>query len=83
MDADALYLGMINGMPIKESPMAMERVPAKKHRVSIGMKKSYHHRIQKKWNKRYGYTYQPCAYILNNQVIVAHPDVIKALRQTR
>lgn len=32
-------------------------VPRKKHKVKKWMRESYHKRIQKKWNKRYGFKY--------------------------
>jgi predicted restriction endonuclease len=31
--------------------------PVKRHIKRSGMRKSYHLRIQKKWNKRFGFTY--------------------------
>lgn len=41
-------------------------------------KLSYHKRIQKKWIKRFGMVQEPCAYEINNKLIV-HPVIHKKL----
>ena len=52
------------GMKVIESPYA--RLPTKKHKKRKWMSESYHRRIQKKWNKRFGYS--PAIFLLNTDV---------------
>lgn len=49
------------GMRVIESPHA--RMPAKVHKRRGGMSEAYHRRIQKKWNKRFGYV--PAAFFID------------------
>lgn len=49
------------GMRVIESPYA--RMPAKAHKRRRGMSEAYHRRIQKKWNKRFGYV--PAAFFID------------------
>lgn len=45
-------------------------VPAKRHSKSVnGGKRSYHRRIQKKWNKRYGLKPFNGVYMINTEVL--------------
>lgn len=53
------------GMRVIESVFA--RAPARRHKKRRGMSEAYHRRIQKKWNKRFGYV--PAALLLNTAVL--------------
>lgn len=44
------------------------------------MSENYHKRIQKKWDKRYGFDFVPSAY-RTPYGIVAHPDIVKQLKE--
>jgi len=49
------------GMRVFQSPLA--KAPARKHKKRAWMSANYHKRIQKKWNKRFGFV--QCAYVFN------------------
>lgn len=96
---------MFNGLRVIESPHAVVSTPVRKHKLTKSqlthLEKhmfkgiTYHDRIQKKWNKRFGFKSVPGCFIvdpsklgvygsmhspnMNDKVIVAHPTVIKAL----
>lgn len=66
------------GMEIIFSPNALEKTntPRRKHKWT-GRKTStgqYHWRIQKKWNKRFGFEMLPCIY-QTRQGFIAHPSL--------
>lgn len=55
------------GIPVIESPWAYTREPAR-------VCKSGNKRIQKKWNKRYGFVNKPAVFFINNgQTILVSP----------
>lgn len=56
---------LVYGMKVFESSFA--KLPAKRHKKRRWMAESYHRRIQKKWNKRWGYV--PAAFMLNMNAI--------------
>lgn len=72
--------GTLGGVRVYSSPLAMTAVPRRKHIKSRSMSESYHRRIQKKWNKRYGLDYEPCAYMTADAVFV-HPALMEQLRK--
>ena len=94
---------MFNGMRVVESTMAIVSSPMRAHKLTRSQLKhlekhmfkgiTYHDRIQKKWNKRFGFKQVPGCFIvdtsnltfgnLNNgeKVILAHPTVVGALRE--
>lgn len=95
--------GRFNGMRVIESIYATETVPVRKHKLTRSqithLQKhmfkgiTYHDRIQKKWNKRFGFKQVPGMMIVDpkamgfmdigrseSKVIIAHPTVIEALK---
>lgn len=56
---------LFGGMRVIESPLA--RMPARVHKKRRWMSEAYHSRIQKKWNKRFGYV--PAAFLMNTDVL--------------
>jgi hypothetical protein len=54
------------GMRVFESPLA--RMPARVHKRRRGMSEAYHRRVQKKWNKRFGYV--PAAFFVDSRKIL-------------
>lgn len=73
-------LPALGGIKIITSPLATERVgPRKVHYHKLGMKMSYHNRIQKKWIKRFGWENKPCMY-KTPMGIVCHPALIDDLK---
>jgi hypothetical protein len=56
---------MFAGMRVIESPDA--KMPARVHKRRSGMSEAYHRRVQKKWNKRFGYV--PAAFLLNTDML--------------
>lgn len=67
-------------MKIVQSVLAVEQVSAKIHKQSRSMSNSYHKRVQKKWDKRFGYIFVPSAYVTSD-AIIAHPEVAKRLKE--
>lgn len=70
---------------LQVSAYAGTRVPRVAH--ARGRKPSYHARIQKKWNKRFGFTFIPGAFVLgplpsmgNETVLIVHPTLERAYR---
>lgn len=53
-----------------------KRIHTKKQHDRSG---KYHERIQKKWNKRFGYVMQPCIFKLNDKYFI-HPSIMAELR---
>lgn len=76
------------GVEIRESPLAVQRVPKRVHRHRRTQTLRYHQRIQKKWARRWGYEHKPSAYVINTAyltghgrpVLVCHPEVAKKLK---
>lgn len=57
---------LFNGIQLKESPFPLEKdVPIKLHKHKHNQTKSYHLRIQKKWNKRFGMKKERYALMMN------------------
>lgn len=73
--------GLIGGVRVYSTPLAMTAVPRRKHIKSRSMSESYHRRVQKKWNKRYGLDYEPGAFMTADAVF-AHPTIVEQLRRT-
>jgi hypothetical protein len=70
------------GVNIIESDLALEKTnePTRKHELKNWMSGTYHNRIQKKWNKRFGFVMKPCIYKTRNGFI-AHPSVAAQIRK--
>jgi len=97
-------LAMLNGMRVVESPMAMTSEPVRKHKLTRAQLKhlekhmpkgiTYHDRIQKKWNKRFGFKQVPGFFIVDTsklsfdnlmnddgeKVLLVHPTIMKTLQ---
>lgn len=57
-----------------------DRVPVRKHKLKRWMTKSnYHQRIQKKWNKRFGFKDQR-SFLFSNGIVYAHPENIEFIK---
>lgn len=69
-----------NGMMVSQSHLAMTETPVKEHVKTRSMSDTYHKRVQKKWNKRYGMKYVPGAFQVGNRVIV-HPSFYEQLKE--
>ncbi|MEY2875905.1 MAG: hypothetical protein RLZZ373_3276 [Pseudomonadota bacterium] len=74
-------------MQVRESPLALQTVPAKRHKKRRNQTDAYHRRVQKKWSERHGTKQVPAAYVLDNSVIggygqtlVAHPSIVARLK---
>ncbi len=68
------------GMAVHESIYAETFAPNRVHVHKDDQRLSYHKRIQKKWNKRFGQHSVPGMYKIGNDILVAHPEIIKKLR---
>jgi len=84
---DLLFCGvnpqLFNGIRVFETPMASEPTtePVKKHKWT-GRKSSTgqrHWRIQKKWNKKYGFVRKACIFKTTRGYFV-HPSLMAELR---
>ncbi len=76
---------LFGGMEVRTSHIVKPiRVPVRKHKLRRNQKRSYHARIQKKWNKRFG-TFMSAQAIVMNGVIFVHPQdfdrVCQAIRK--
>lgn len=70
------------GMKIVESILAVSQDPVKVHIAKSWMSSQYHNRIQKKWNKRYGYNVKPCMIVMKDiNTVAVHPDLMPTLLQ--
>lgn len=74
-------------LQVRESPMALQAVPVKRHKKRRHQTEAYHRRVQKKWAKRHGMKQVPAAYMIDNSVIggygqtlVAHPSIVARLK---
>jgi len=72
---------VIDGMRIIESLQAVERTdkPIRVHEMKRWMRPNYHQRIQKKWNKRFGFVMKPMAYKVGGMGFVCHPTIVAKL----
>lgn len=70
------------GIPIIENANCIEETqqPKKLHKRRNWMTDNYHSRIQKKWNKRFGFVWKPVAY-QTPQGIVCHPAIAEQIRR--
>ena len=71
---------LFNGMRYIESHEAVMTTsdPVKRHRPAKGSA-TYHRRIQKKWNKQFGFKVKPCAYKTPFGLVI-HPTLVQAMR---
>lgn len=67
---------------VRESPYAMQTVPARVHKKRRNQSYAYHQRVQKKWVKRWGTKQVPCAYMVDaaaiggsGKILLVHPDL--------
>lgn len=68
-------MNSIKFIPYRFLPM-FDRVPVRKHELKRWMTKSnYHQRIQKKWNKRFGFKDQR-SFFYSDGTVYAHPENI-------
>ena len=71
------------GKPIMESELALEHKSNRVHEEKSWMNgKCYHRRIQKKWDKRFGKHFVPCAFE-TVQGWIMHPQIIAHLKYTQ
>lgn len=71
----------INGMFIHVDALCLEETnePVMEHKLKPRMKLSYHNRIQKKWNKRFGFVKKPAMFKVGNK-IVCHPTIAEQIK---
>lgn len=85
------HLQLDNLTVVESSAAPTMRTPVVVHRKRRGQKESYHKRIQKKWNKRYGMVESPAIYVVDTgmldwfggsgqRLIVVPPHVLRKLR---
>lgn len=74
-------------LQVRESPLALQTVPVKRHKKRRNQTEAYHRRVQKKWTKRHGTKQVPTAYVIDNgviggygQTLVAHPSIVARLK---
>mgnify|MGYP001770394125 CR=1 FL=1 len=67
------------GVRVHTSALCVANYPIKEHVKSRTQSETYHLRIQKKWNKRFGFERRPTAYQVGG-VIFAHPDIVDKLK---
>lgn len=86
--ADAGRIAPSGPLQVRESLLAMQTVPTKRHKKRRNQTEAYHRRVQKKWTKRHGTKQVPAAYMLDNSVIggygqtlVAHPSIVARLKR--
>lgn len=85
--ADAGRIAPRGPLQVRESLLALQTVPAKRHKKRRNQTEAYHHRVQKKWTKRHGTKQVPTAYLIDNkaigdygQTLVAHPSIVARLK---
>lgn len=85
--AEAGRIAPSGPLQVRESPMALQTVPVKRHKKRRNQTEAYHLRVQKKWTKRHGTKQVPAAYMIDNSVIggygqmlVAHPAIVARLK---
>jgi hypothetical protein len=86
--AEAGRIAPSGPLQVRESPMALQAVPVKRHKKRRNQTEAYHRRVQKKWTKRHGTKQVPAAYMIDNSVIggygqtlVAHPSIVARLKR--
>jgi len=57
-------LGSLSGVKVVESTFCLDRKPIRKHIKKSWMRETYHKRIQKKWDKRFGYVETPAVFMI-------------------
>jgi hypothetical protein len=85
--ADAGRIAPSGPLQVRESPLALQTVPVKRHKKRSNQREAYHRRVQKKWTKRHGTKQVPAAYMIDNSVVggygqtlVAHPSIVARLK---
>lgn len=75
------------GIDVYESPLCTRRVPVKQHKSKAALGRYpgvYSERIQKKWNKRYGFKIENVMYMVGDSTVMMHRDDIEDLmKETR
>lgn len=83
------------GMPVRESPYATTRHPARVHKHRRNQTEQYHRRIQKKWIKRWGYVEAPAIFVIDESVLaigprgprrealIVHPTIAQRMRAAK
>ena len=71
----------ISGVRIMTSVNCLEETtePLRKHERKDWMSDTYHKRIQKKWNKRFGFWMQPVMYQTPHGIL-CHPSLLPKIR---
>lgn len=74
------------GVPVISSPLAVARVSNRVHRQRRGQSAAYHARVQKKWDKRFGFSDKPQVYatldpIIGRTVIIMHSSLYERLKE--
>jgi acetoin utilization deacetylase AcuC-like enzyme len=71
---------LFGGLKIVKSPMAVSKQRNKAHKLNPKRKNSYHLRIQKKWDKKFGFTMVPGMFMLKAEgILVVHPAAYENL----
>jgi len=75
----------IFGISVLSNPLCERLVPIKVHKESRSNSTTYHKRIQKKWNKRYGmkkelYAIFVASPIFGNEAFIMHPKALALLK---
>ena len=86
--------GPLGGIEVRESINACQTKPARAHKRRRNQTASYHARIQKKWNKRFGIVKKPAAFMIDTslllmpfsgdrprRMLVAHPSLVEQIRR--
>jgi hypothetical protein len=86
----------IMGMDVITSPLCKRMVPARVHKDRGEMHRknlnnshlqhrvrpsTYHKRIQKKWNKRFGFVRRDVVFVIHDEVLCMSPEGLLALKQ--
>lgn len=76
------------GINVTVHPLATMTEPNRKHKRRRWMSESYHRRIQKKWDKRFGTHQEPCAFFISpgavgmsgRDTLYVHPERMAVIR---
>lgn len=73
---------LYSGIRIFQSTLCVEKTksPLRKHEKKRWMTDSYHRRVQKKWNKRYGFVMKPVMYQTPDGIF-CHPVQYARIRE--
>ena len=74
-------VGHLLGVKVVKSWAAVSRVSVRKHKHRRGQSLAYHRRVQKKWDKRFGFDMKPCIYKLADGTLIVHPTTYEAMRR--